>query len=139
MKPAKQSPIGIVAHRIAVREFWHDGEIASPCCPIFIEDQDKRCWQLYLDDEDYEWKLHSDIQEFPKFGVIDGGEDMEWKDVKMSNSNHILGKTVNLFSSQINQTTSSAKLSFKNGWMIVATYDFKKETASYEVLEELHI
>ena len=132
-------PYGKTVRRIAVREFWLDGVLKGPCSPIFIEDEDLTCWQLYLDDEDYKWKFQSNIQPFPEFGEFTDENGMLWKDVAVSNESHLLGKTIISFDEKYDavERKNSARLCFDNGWMIETACNLKDETESYEVLENI--
>jgi len=94
MLEKRQPPIGKTIKRVAAGEFWFEGELSCPCCPIYIEDEDGKCWKLSLNDENYEWDLLASSDSFPRIGnVIDDG-DMVWRDVAVENSARLVGQKI---------------------------------------------
>ena len=139
MKNKETKLIGRKLTRIAAREFYLDGIISSPCCPLFIEDENQECWQLYYDDETYEWKLHPKIQNFPEIGTIRGDSKMQWKDVEVANAPLFEGKAITAFATKSGEKSCSAKLFLENGWVIFTTYDFETETQQFQVTQTNHL
>lgn len=129
--------IGRTLKHIVVREFWLDGIIESPCCPVFLQDEDKICWQLSFNDEYYEYDLRPDVQKFPKIGMFSGGPGMEYRDVKVSSEVHLVGKVITSFSTYCDRQLCLATLSFENDWIIQVTYNLKNETESFLIKQDI--
>lgn len=120
--------------RAAVREFWLEQQLSCPCCPVFLEDQNQRCWRIFYDDEELSWGLDTGKMPFPEVGSIVGNEEMEWRDVNLAGANRILGiATVGLDQSNT-EDEAQFVISFDNGVCLSLRHRFSDDSSSFVIL-----
>ena len=135
MLEKRQPPIGKTIKRIAAREFWFEGELSNPCAPIFIEDEDRKCWSLFLNDENYEWELLPSTLEFPKMGGVIDGDNMQWRDVAVERSTRLVGQKIISLVAFYPGGKSCIILKCENEWVILGISFNSTEREEFHVVK----
>jgi hypothetical protein len=123
--------------RVAAREFWLDGELICPCCPIFIETEDRRAWKVFYDDERCAWKIEPSNLEFPTIGSSMGEGEMKWFDVELRGGSQLVGRRVLRFEAKHDEgETAAGTLRFDGPLTLAVTHKFDTERSDYSVTED---
>lgn len=125
--------LGLKINNIAACQFWFEGGLSSPCSPIFIMDEYDSCWNMSLNDENHEWEISFERVAFPEIGSIILGDDMEWRNVGVENSNKLVGQKITTFKKYFFEDKSCAVLKCENGWGILAAHYFTLETDVFQI------
>jgi hypothetical protein len=111
---------------LVAREFWLGGRLVDEFCAIFLEDDHKNVWKLYLDDEDYSWKWKRE-QEMPKPRVTISDADLSYphKDmfIRFPLRDHVIGS---LTEGDLG-TCARATIRFSNGQALVLDFEYATE------------
>ena len=133
MNDIQSDPIGASVRRVAAREFWYNGVQSNPCCTIFIEDHDQRCWELYYNDEHQEWRLaHSDLG-FPEIGSEFGDTEMKWLNVDLAGGAALKDKEIIDFRESFDARGAYGRILFDGLVTLRVTYSFSDEVYSFLV------
>lgn len=127
-------PSGVNILEAAATEFWLDGELICPCCPIFLKDDNSRCWGVRYDDEYHKWRIDLDGHDYPIVGTKLGDDHMLWREVELTGSESIIGNKIVSFKEFFSKGGREAIVSFANGSALKLSHNFKTERSEYTVL-----
>ncbi len=121
--------VGRRCKALVAREFWLDGRLVDEFCAIFLEDDHKNVWKLYLDDEDYSWKWEH-AQEMPKPGVTIGDADLSYPHTDMFIRFPLGGHVIESLTEGDLGTYARARIRFSNGKALVVDYEYSTERST---------
>jgi hypothetical protein len=131
----ESSIVGRVIGRGAAKEFWHEGQISCPCCPILLEDDAEVCWRVYYCDEEYVWKIDHGQVPFPRIGDVTGDQQMQWRSVRLAGEEHLIGRRVNSVEELHAGDNAQMQISFDNDALLSMHHDYSADTSGFEILK----
>lgn len=127
MNSASKGLVGNTISRLAIRQFWLDGELSSPCAPLFIEDTDQACWKLWYDDETWRWQLSRAEETFPVVGSERGDHQFKWRDIEPEGAGALADHRVIGVETNEDRHRAQACVRFENGSCLKVTHDLKAD------------
>jgi len=74
-------------------EFWLKDQLVTPCCVVYIEADDERCWKLIYNDETMSWEL--EVSAFiPEAGSVEGDEEFRYTAINLGEKLGITNQTI---------------------------------------------
>lgn len=88
------SPLNdIKLRKLIAIEFWFKDQLVTPCCVIYIEADDERCWKLFYNDETMSWELEA-AAFIPEAGSVEGDEEFRYAAINLGERLGITNQTV---------------------------------------------
>jgi hypothetical protein len=106
---------------LVAREFWLSGHLVNAVCAVFIEDDLGDVWKLFLDDEDYTWKVEHE-HEARRPGVVEGDDEFRYPTTDLLNRFGVRGHVIRRFSETDLGVLARAKVEFSTGQALVHDY-----------------
>jgi len=134
MQIGEEDPSGANIIEAAATEFWLDGQLSCPCCPIFLKDDNSKCWTVSYDDEYHKWRVDLDKLDYPIVGTKQGDDHMLWREVELTGSKSIVGNKIISFKEIFSERAREAIVLFANGSTLNFKHNFETERSEYNVL-----
>ena len=122
----KAALIGRRCKALVAREFWLDGRLVTEVSALFLQDDKKDVWKIYLDDEDYSWKLKR-VQVMPKLGAITGDLEFSYPHVDIFVRFPLEDRVIENFTEGDLGTSAIATICFSNDQEFVLDYEYATE------------
>jgi hypothetical protein len=96
---------------------------------VFLTDDVGDKWQLFLDDEDYTWKVEqTDV--VPRPGTVEGDSEFRWPTVDLLTDYAVEGLPIQGFLERDTGVAAEAKMDFAGGISLLFRYEYATEKSS---------
>lgn len=125
----QQELIGRRICKCVAREFWHSGRLVSGVGVVFVQDDRGEVWKVFLDDEDYTWKVERGC-EVPSPESDERDTKFQWPVKDLLKLYPVAGDTVAGFDEVDTGTAARATFKLGSGRALVFQYEYATERST---------
>ena len=127
---------GWILESVVVREFWLDGRFDADCV-TFIRGVGGAVAKVFLDDEDYTWKVE-ETEENPGPNDVEGDGNFKYLHRDLGRQHGLIGARIDGWTEDDRRDSAVACVLLAVGRSIVFEYGYKDETTTISVRPEVN-
>lgn len=117
--------------RVMEREFWLNGRLSSPCCPLFLRSARDESWEVFYNDEHYRFDCVPLDGPFPEHAAQMGFDEFLWRDREPDGASLLVNQPIAKAEAFETKDEAQFILTMETGALFLIAHRFDTDRSRY--------